>query len=84
MNEVDMDDDTDLPSLETEEGRTEWVGIILSQEDEDVEWIKAIVVHDGENMVARFINQDGTEEVYDLQIRRSMVVVDKAAPGESN
>ena len=69
----------EAPSLETEEGRDEWIDIILEQDD----WAECQVIHDGDNMVARFRWKDGREEVFDMQIRRSMEIV-KMAGGESN
>lgn len=82
----DSDDDLiaidpeDLPPLDTAEGRMDWAGILLQQDERTVErnglgWIKALVVAEGSDMVARFIYDDGTEEVYDLEIRRKLAAV---------
>ncbi len=85
----DWDDDdedfdrSELPPMDTEEGRDKWIEILLAQ-DEEEDWAEVQVVQEGKNMVARFRWDDGREEVYDLQIRRSMEVVRRAPPGEQN
>jgi hypothetical protein len=78
------DDEEGFPPLETEEGRDAWSEILLAQDiDDDGSWTKSLVVTDGENMIVRFHYPDGTEEVYDLLVRRSIVVVNQNE-GESN
>jgi hypothetical protein len=75
---TDWDDggeDDDAPPLDTEEGRDAWIEFLLSQDDGEEEWAKAMVVQADDNMVVRFRWPDGREEVYDLKIRRSMEVV---------
>lgn len=69
----------DAPSLETEEGRDEWIDILLDQDD----WAQCQVIHDGTNMVARFRWSDGREEVFDLKVNRSMEIV-RVSEGGSN
>lgn len=83
MTEIDSDD---LPGLESEEDRDEWVEILMSQDEETVAanggWCKALTVADeAGNMVARFVYPDGREEVLDLVIRRS---IDVAVVGDRN
>lgn len=73
-------DTADLPTLETEEGRDAWAEILLQQDDESIAknetaWIKCLTVHEGDNMVARFVYDDGSEEVFDLVIRRRIAAV---------
>lgn len=79
----------DEPSdLTTEEGRDEWVEILMSQTDETLAqnnsgWCKALTVADKHgNMIARFIYPDGSEEVFDLTVRRSIEV--SSEPREMN
>lgn len=73
---VDVDD---LPDMATEEGRDEWIEILMAEDDESIQekggWCKAIMVCDDDgNMVARFIYANGEEDVFDLQVRRSIEV----------
>lgn len=66
----------DEPSLDDEEGRDAWITILAQQDDETLKkngmaWIKALIaVDDDNNMVARFIYEDGQEQYYDLKVRR--------------
>ncbi len=75
--DIDVDD---LPDLDTEESRNEWVEILMSQDDDslvrnDSGWCKALIVADDRgNMVARIVYPNGAEEVFDLTIRRSIDV----------
>lgn len=82
MDEIDDLDMGDEPPMNTEEGRDQWIEILLSQ-DEDVEWIDAMIVRNGDDMVARVRYMDGSEEIFDMQIRRSMEVV-RIDPSGSN
>lgn len=81
-------DEEDLPDLMTEENRDRWVEILMAQDDETLAknnsgWCKALTVADDNgNMVARFIYPDGSEEVFDLEIRRSIEV--SSETGERN
>lgn len=79
-------DKEDLPGLDTEEERDEWVEILMAQDEETIAanggWCKALTVADEQgNMVARFVYPDGREEVFDLLIRRS---IDVALPEDRN
>jgi hypothetical protein len=65
------DPDDETPDLATEEGRDEWIDIMLQQDD----WAQCQVIHDGENMIARFRWDDGREEIFDMQIRRLIEIV---------
>lgn len=81
-----IEDDEDLPTLETEEGRDAWVEILMAQDEETIAenggWCKALIVADDQgNMVTRFAYPDGREEIFDLVVRRSIDVV---APAERN
>lgn len=83
MTEINEED---LPGLDSEEDRDEWVEILMSQDDETVAenggWCKALTVADEQgNMVARFVYPDGREEVLDLVVRRS---IDVALAGDRN
>jgi hypothetical protein len=76
MTEID---EKDLPGLDTEDGRDEWVEILMAQDEETIAanggWCKALTVVDEQgNMVARFVYPDGREEVFDLLVRRSIDV----------
>lgn len=94
MRDEDVDDDgwismeTDMPDLETEEGRDSWVEILAAQDDEslqesDMSWIKCLNVEDGKTMIVRMVYADGSEEIFDTIIRRKISVV-KQGDGESN
>jgi hypothetical protein len=81
----DEDTDDEAPSLKTEEGRDAWIEFLLSEKEEgEDEWAQAQVVREDDDMVARFRWPDGREEVYDMQIRRSMEVVRPAGAEGSN
>jgi hypothetical protein len=76
----------DLPGLDSEEERDEWVEILMAQDEETIAanggWCKALTVADEQgNMVARFVYPDGREEVLDLVVRRS---IDVAAAEDRN
>lgn len=79
----ELESESDEPSLDTEEGRDSWIDFMLTQND-DGDWVSCQAVHDGENMVARFKWSDGREEVFDMQVRRSMEVVRPAGEEGSN
>ncbi len=67
--------DEDLPDLEVESGRDAWIEIVAQADgDTNGEWVQAILVHDGKNMVARFKMPDGSEEIMDLTINRTVHV----------
>lgn len=79
-------DEEDLPGLDSEEGRDEWVEILMSQDEETIAanggWCKALTVADDQgNMVIRFVYPNGREEVFDLLVRRS---IDVALPEDRN
>ena len=82
------EDAEELPDLDTEEGRDQWVEILMAQDDESLAahetgWCKALVVADEQgNMVVRFVYPDGGQEVFDLQVRRAIEV--SLAPEERN
>lgn len=78
---VDVSEE-DAPSLETEEGREFWTDFLLEEHAED-DWCKAQVVHDGNRMLVRFRWPDGSEELFDLVIEKSMQVV-RPQGGEGN
>ena len=71
-----MEDDVELPELLTEEGRDQWIEILMAEDPTDTDaWCKAVIVADDQgNMVARFVYADGKEEVFDLQVRRNIEV----------
>lgn len=84
----DMDDDgighimmDELPSLDSSSDRQLWGEILAQQDDVTLEmngmqWIKALVVRDEkDNMVVRFVYEDGREEIFDAQIRAELVMV---------
>lgn len=77
------DVDEDAPSLADEEGREQWIAYLLEQNEPD-DWVQCQVIHDGENMVARFRWSDGTEEIFDARLRRTIKVVQPAGPEGSN
>lgn len=84
----DWDDDISLeeeeaPSLETEEGRDAWIEFLLTQTGEE-DWDQCQAHIEDENMVIRFRWADGTEEVYDCKVRRSMQVVRPAGEEGTN
>ncbi len=71
----------DVPDMATEEGRNSWAGIILEQDDDslasaDTTWTKCLTVIKGDDMILRLIFPDGTEQILDCQIRRSIDVDD--------
>lgn len=74
-DEFEVLDPEDYPPLDSEEGRDKWAEILLQQDPADphVDWADAVSINDGTNMVVRFRYRDGTEEVYDLQVRRQVV-----------
>lgn len=82
----DDDETTEAPSLKTVEGRDAWIEFLLSEAEdgEEEEWAQVQVVQEDDDMVARFRWPDGREEVYDLQVRRSMEVVRPAGGAGSN
>lgn len=59
------------PDLDMEHGRDEQIGHFLNSD----EWCEAMVAHDGENLIIRFRAPDGTEEIFDAKIRRSIEYV---------
>ena len=71
-----IDDEAEMPELDTEEGRDRWAEILMEQDPpgSDVAWIHFLPITDGENMVARIKFEDGSEEIVDLIIRRSIAV----------
>lgn len=77
---VEMGGD-EFPDLDTEEGRDSWMEILMAQDDDTLiangtGWTRALVVADEQgNMVVRFVYPDGREELFDLQVRRSVDVV---------
>ena len=80
-------DTEDIP-LDTEEGRDTWIEILMHQDEESLErnetgWVKSLMVVNGNDMIVRFVYDDGTEEVYDLQVRRRIAVV-RGASEEHN
>ena len=76
--------DEDMPGLDTEEERDQWANILMGV-DLDVERALAVLVKDEHgNMVVRFRYQDGSEEIYDVAIRRSVEVVAPTEERESN
>lgn len=75
---IDLEDGE--PDLAEEDGRDAWINAMLESD----EWVSAQVVHDGKNMVARFRWNDGSEEVFDLVIRRKMALVRSTSPEGSN
>lgn len=85
--DLDEMDDEDLPPLDTQEGRDQWVEIMLEQDSDELDadggWVKALVVRDDDNMMVRFRYADNTEEVFDLVIRRAIVTIN-TNEGESN
>jgi hypothetical protein len=87
MGNWDEDDSEESPPLDTEEGRDEWIEFLLSQdgEQENGGWLlrQAMLVQDGDNMVARFRYDDGREEIFDMAIRRQIEIV-KIDPAGSN
>lgn len=80
MSIWDEDVDDEGPPMNTEEGRDEWIDILLEAD----EWAEAIVVQKGSDMVARFRWSDGRQEVFDLLVRRQMEVVIPAGDEGSN
>lgn len=85
-----MDDDNtedeytaleDVPGLETEEKRELWGEILAKQDDHTLEmnemaWARALAVRDDDgNMVCRFVYEDGSEEIFDLLVRATLVAV---------
>lgn len=81
MSWEDLDDDD--PTLDDEEGREAWISYLLEQ-NEEKDWVQCQVIHDGSNMVARFRWADGTEEIFDAQLRRVIKVVQPAGSEGSN
>jgi hypothetical protein len=73
-------DDDEAPDMKTEEGRDTWIEFIMDQD----EWVQAQVIHDGDNLIARFKWDDGREEIFDCEIRRNMEIVRKSGPEGSN
>lgn len=79
-------DEDELPDLTTEEGRDEWIQILVGQDDDTLRqnesgWSKALTVADENgNMMLRIIYPEGGEEVFDLLIRRQIEI--SAAPSE--
>lgn len=71
----------DLPPMDTEDGRDEWMDILIEED----EWTcDAMVVRDDDNLVMRIRWPDGSEELYDCIVRRSAEIVDCAPEGEKN
>jgi hypothetical protein len=81
------DYDEELPAMDTEEARDKWAELLLQQTDESVGeggWVKALTVTNGEDMVIRLIFPDGSEEVFDCLIRRSIAVVNHSEESDRN
>lgn len=74
----------DVPGLDNEDDREKWANFLKLQ-DVDDEWATAIIAHDENgNMVARFRYSDGTEEIFDLLIRRQFGAVIPIPAAETN
>ncbi len=73
-----------MPELNTEEGRDAWIEFLVAVEADDDEWSRAIVVVNGDDMVMRIRYPDGNEELFDLQVRRTMEIVRKEPNGVTN
>jgi hypothetical protein len=77
----DEDEVLELPALDTEAGRDGWVELLAQQDEESITanggWIHMIIVTDEkpENGVMRVRYADGTEDIFDIQIRRKIGLV---------
>lgn len=75
----------DCPGLDDEAGREEWANILMGEDIDDPQWAKTVLVHDDHgNMVARIRFSDGSEQIYDLIIRRSLEVAKPLAERDQN
>lgn len=87
MSDFDWDGGSDEEDeevhLDTEEGRDAAIEWLLEQNEPD-DWAQVQTLQEGDNIVARFRWADGSEEVYDMKIVRSMQIIRRGPAGESN
>lgn len=81
MIEGDDPSDFGLPPLDTEAGRDEWIDELLEYDEWECD---AMIVKNGDDLVMRVRYADGSEEIFDCIVRRSMSVVEQVPEGEKN